>query len=104
MANNDFNVRLTKWLRREDLLDIIKTLNRHKEPYKIREGVLWEHGRSVKGYAIYIKERRAEERRMKENTDNIDLNMSLDRFMLMFVKQKREGIGIFKAIRITKIF
>ncbi len=100
----EYPVRLTKWLQREDLLDIIKTLNRHHEAYKIKEGVRREGNRKVNGYAIYIKERRQKERRRPTKLEDIDLNMTLDRFILLFLTSKREGISLFKAVSSGSFF
>ncbi len=100
----DYPIRLTKWLLREDLLSVIKDLNRHKEAYKVKEGVVWKHGRKVKGFAIYIKERRQKERRRPTKLGDVDLNMTLDRFILLFLTSKREGISLFKAVSSGSFF
>ncbi len=101
---SEYPIRLTKWLPREDLLSIIKDLNRHKEAFKIKESTVWKNGRKVKGFAVCIKERRQKERRTLPKIENIDLNMTLDEFILLFMGHKKEGISIFSTVLNGKFY
>jgi hypothetical protein len=49
------------------------------------------------------KERRKKERRKAKMVRTIIIDMPLDEFVCSFLAKKRSGIGIFKAISMSKL-
>lgn len=103
---DEFTIQLSNWLPREELQGIIKTLKGHKGKTYIlkRKRGVYVKGRISKGYcyAVWIKDRRKKEKKYPK-LENMKLDVTLDRFILLFTGLKKSGIGIFKVIETTKL-
>ena len=87
---SDFTVQLSQWLPRKELKSILKPFK--KGEYEIRQKGLLS--------AVFIKDRR----KKKEYPKDMPVHdMTLDRFITTFIGRKRDGIGIFKTVMMTRI-
>lgn len=87
-----YPVQLSKWLPREELLSITKTLR--KDEYVVVSKITKWNNRSRIFFAMYIKERRESKRRL----DDLPLTERLSDYLLKRLENKREGISLLKEM------
>ena len=102
-----FSVQLSNWLPREELKGIIETLKgREGKAYILKKKrKVYVKGRIRKGYcySVWVKDRRSKERRKYPKLEDMKLDITLDRFILLFAPLKQSGMGIFKVISRTRL-
>ena len=91
-----FKVRISKWLPLKSLCSVTK--NFYIEDRKAYgRTFLVKKDRTLKKYAVFIRERRKAEIDTDKETDRL-WTLSLQDFMIYVLEQKREGISILKDI------
>ena len=101
IRTRDFRVQLSKPLKIPELNDMRKQQGGSKEYGKsfiIKPVKAKEHGKMVKRYAIFIRERRKEKRAEVISIKNVKLSD----LIMMKLPQKKEGITIFKELKDCK--